>query len=221
MGSNAKLCITEACSVGGRVKAGLWNINNPEQWPQLWYLQTHEAQGTAWSCAHSYRLQGFTLLQMEHVYCPTLPKAIWLISFYYTEKCARPGAERTWQSTFDSSGQRKKHSGSGTSLWAVALVFGTGDKYLCLSVWRPRLVGVWQGLITLETFFRRLVSSPGFSLHSDGCFVPELLSLFALFVSYVLGGVPERERNRERAERDKETQRDKEIEKGRRKKSCK
>lgn len=220
MGSNAKLCITEACSVGGRVKAGLWNINNPEQWPQLWYLQSHEAQGTTWGCAHSYRLQGFTLLQMEHVYCPTLPKAIRLISFYYTEKCARPGAKRTWQSALDSSGQRKKHSGSGTSLWAVAHVFGTGDKYLCLSVWRPRLVGVWQGLITVETFFRRLVSSPGFSLHSDGCFVPELLSLFALFVSYVLGGVPERERNRERAERDKETQRDKEIEK-RRKKSCK
>ena len=47
-----------------------------------------------------------------------------------------------------------------------------------------------------------------------------MLSLFALFVSYILGGVPERERNRERerAERDKETQRDKEMEKGRRKK---
>ena len=31
-------------------------------------------------------------------------------------------------------------------------------------------------------------------------------------MSYVLGGVPERERNRERAERDKETQRDKQTE---------
>lgn len=31
MGSNAKLCVTKAASVGGRVKAGLWNINNSEQ----------------------------------------------------------------------------------------------------------------------------------------------------------------------------------------------
>lgn len=31
MGSNVKLCMTKACSVGGRVRAGLWNINNAEQ----------------------------------------------------------------------------------------------------------------------------------------------------------------------------------------------
>lgn len=28
---NVKLCITKACSVGGKVTAGFWNINNSEQ----------------------------------------------------------------------------------------------------------------------------------------------------------------------------------------------
>lgn len=171
-GSSAKLCVTKASSVGGRVKAGLWNINNSEQWPQLWYLQTYEVQETAWGCSHRQRLQGLILLQMEHVYCPILPKAIRFISFYYTEKCARPGAKMTWWSIFDSNSQRKRHSGNGRALWDVAHAFGIEEKYLCLSIWRPRLVGIWQGLITLETFFRSLISSPGFSLPGDGWFSP-------------------------------------------------
>ena len=32
------------------------------------------------------------------------------------------------------------------------------------------LVGIWQGCMTRETVLRHLVSSPGFSLHRDGCF---------------------------------------------------
>lgn len=124
--SNAKLCVSKTCSVGGRVKAGFWNINNSSQWPQLWYLQTHEAQETAWGCSHSYGLQGLALLQMEHVYCRILPKAIRLISFYYTEKCTRPGAKMTGENRFDSNGQKKKHSKNRGALGDCAHAFWNG-----------------------------------------------------------------------------------------------
>lgn len=114
MRSNAKLCVTKACSVGGRVKAGLWNINNSEQWPQLWYLQTHEAQGTARVCAHSYRLQGLILLQMEHVYWPRLPKAIRFISFYYRENV--PGLVLKWHKEAHLTAMVKGKSTVGAEL---------------------------------------------------------------------------------------------------------
>lgn len=114
MRSNAKLCVTKACSVGGRVKAGLWNINNSERWPKLWYLQTHEAQGTAWVCAHSYRLQGLILLQMEHVYCPRLPKAIRFISFYYRENA--PGLVLKWHEEAHLTAMVKGKSTVGAEL---------------------------------------------------------------------------------------------------------
>lgn len=42
IGSDPKLCVTEACSVGDRVSAGLWNINNFEQRPQLWFYRPME-----------------------------------------------------------------------------------------------------------------------------------------------------------------------------------
>lgn len=142
MGSNSKLCVSKAFSVGGRVKAGLWNINNSSQWPQLWYLQKHEAQETAWGCSYSYRLQGLTLLQMEHVYCWILPKAICFISFYYTEKCTRPGAKMTWENQLDSNGQKKKYSRNRRAPGDFAHAFGTGEVCLYLSMGRPRLIGI-------------------------------------------------------------------------------
>lgn len=153
MGSNAKLCVSRACSVGGRVKAGFWNINNSSRWPQLWYLQTHEAQETAWGCSHSYRLQGLALLQMEHVYCRILPKAIRLISFYYTEKCTRPGAKMTWENWFDSNGQKKKYSRKRGALGDFAHAFWNGVGVPVALRGEARLIGIWQGLITLKTFF--------------------------------------------------------------------
>lgn len=63
---------------------------------------------------------------MEHVYCRILPKAIRLISFYYTEKCTRPGAKMTWENWFDSNGQKKKYSRNRGTLGDFAHAFWNG-----------------------------------------------------------------------------------------------
>lgn len=187
LGSNVKLCVSKACSVRGKVKAGFWNINNSSQWPQRWYLQTHETQETTWGCAQSYRLQGLALLQMEHVYCWILPKAIRLISFYYTEKCTRPGAKMTWENRFDSNGQKKKYSRNRGALGDFAHAFWNGvgvPVALHGEAWAD-----WN--LTRTYYFRNLFPGIWFYPLNSLCAAPEVF-LLDVFWSVAICTVCER-----------------------------